>query len=225
MKHASQSLGAGRARQRGISLVEMGIVVAVVAILSVGAFMAFQKVRMDSYMDKARKEIPLTINAINASMMTQTGSTSAVNTAYVSMFNAWPKDRVTDAGKATVAVKGPFPGSTEQVFGFKGTAAPRVLVGWRAFNYWIVGVPPEACMSLLQMLAAHGSVANVSIGVEGGNAPAGDTYAAEDSKNPFSLTAGKDGVLAINPTNAKTGCTSGGAGKKLTFSVVVVREG
>jgi hypothetical protein len=209
-----------RGRQRGISLVEMGIAIAVLAVLLVGVFLGYRKVQMDSYMQKARLEIPLTVAAISMSAMTQP-NTNGINTQIMSLLNAWPKDRVTNAGQSTVKVAGPFPGSTEQVFGYAYSNGTRLRVGWSGFAYWINNVPEDACLPLLQLLVAQRSVVNLTAGSMSLNKTPNSTNMAGSA---WLASTASNGTISLNMGNATTWCANS-PGTNKQIHVLIAREG
>ena len=152
-------------RQRGISLMEMGIAATVLAALILGALLGLQSLQFERRLSDARKEIPLTItaavNAIATQADTATLTTAARATLTLSAFNVWPSHRVSNPGLPTVVVNGHFPGSTEQMIANTGESN-RLRPGG-GFAYWIRNVPPEACMPLLQLLVVQGATSQVFV--------------------------------------------------------------
>jgi hypothetical protein len=206
-----------RVRQRGISLVEMSFAIAVVAALLIGGFFALKKVQTDRHLDQARREMPATVTAISISTVSQP-STQNINTQVMSMFNAWPKERVSNPGLTTVKVNGPFPSSTEVVFGFPTAVGTRLPSAFSGFNYWISNIPQEACLPLLQILVAQRSVVDLNVGR--GRAPGAGTRAGNTSL----VTTAANGSQSLNLTAATTACAVAGTGI-LSISALIAREG
>lgn len=208
-------------RQRGVSMLEMGMVVAMLGVLVVGVFMAYKKIQMDRYLQSAIEQIPKTITAISGSAITQS-TTAGTTTQVMSLMGAWPAERVANAGQTTVKVNGAFPGSTEQVFGYSGVFPPRVRVANSGFSYWINGVPEEACLALLQVLVTHRNVANITVGsMTQAKTPAvGNTAGAGTSL----VTVAANGSISVNMAAATTACAlTPGSNKQI--QVLIAREG
>lgn len=187
-------------RQRGVSLVEMGIAAAIVAVILVGALLALQKVQMDRRLQKARQEVPATILAISQTATTQTSTYGWATTQTLSMMDVWPNDRVENPGMATVKVNGPFPGSTERVFANAVTAGPRLKQINQGFAYWLSNIPAEACMPLLQLLVTQRSVAGVYVGAASTN-PSGSNAGLQSVGNIDTSS-----VLSLNMATAAQKC-------------------
>lgn len=212
MKHTLSRQG----RQRGISLVEMGIAGAVIAMLLVGALMAFQKVQLDRQMHQARNEIPSTLSVITRFAAAQP-NTANINTQMLSLAEAWPAERVQNAGQANVRVAGPFPGSTETAFGASIASAPRIRNPWQGFNYWISNIPARACLPMLQLLVTHPSMAMLRAGETGAVVPG----AGNNAGNAALVTFGVNGLPSLNLPLATTACS--GSGNK-QISVLIARQ-
>ena len=204
-----------RRRQRGLSLMEMGIAGVIVAMLLVGALMAVQKVQLERQMHQARQEVSVTLAAISRSAATQP-TTQNINTPTISLLEAWPPERVSKAGQADVRVAGPFPGSTEVVFGSSTIVVPRIRTSYAGFNYWISNIPARTCLPMLQFLVAQPNVARLS---------AGETAAVNPGQN---LNAGAAqlvmistaGLVSLDMANATIACR--GSGNK-QISVMLAR--
>jgi hypothetical protein len=209
-----------RTRQRGISLVEMGIAIGVLAVLLIGVFMGYRKVQMDSYMQKARQEIPITVAAISMSAMTQP-DTRNTTTQTMSLLNAWPKERMTNPGQTTVKVDGPFPGSNEQVFGYQRAQGARIRAPWSGFAYWINNVPEEACLPLLQLLIAQRSVASLSAGSMALNRVPNSSNQAGTG---WLTSTAANGTLSLNMGPAASACAAT-PGTNKQIHVLIAREG
>lgn len=210
-----------QSRQRGVSMLEMGMVVAMLGVLVVGVFMAYKKIQMDRYLQTAIEQIPKTITAISGSAITQS-TTAGTTTQVMSMMGAWPSERVVDAGQATVKVNGAFPSSTEQVFGYTGVFAPRVRVANSGFSYWINGVPEAACLALLQVLVTHRNVANITVGsMDAAKVPANGNTAGTGASL---VTVAASGAISVNMAAATTACSlTPGSNKQI--QVLIAREG
>lgn len=196
--------------QHGISLVEMSIAIAILAVALVGTLMGVQKVKFDQRLNKAREDIPVTLTALSSAYATQT-STVGATTQVLSLMNVWPKDRVTDAGTASVRVNGSFPDSQELVFHSPYAHPPRIAQGNQGIAYWVTNIPPEACLPLLQTMATHGSVANLYV------FPMTTTPAANVRRN--SLVSFVNGnILTLNMTTATNDCS--GSGNKQVVAIV-----
>ncbi len=204
-----------KARQSGMSLMEMGIAGVIVAMLLVGALLALQKVQLERQMHQARQEIPVTISAISRSANTQAGTVN-INTPTISLLEAWPVERVSRAGQTDVRVAGPFQGSTEEVFGTTLTAAPRLRTSSQGFNYWISNIPARACLPMLQLLVAQPNVARLSVGETAAMKPGQALHAGTFQLMLFAA----NGLPSLDVGNATKACS--GSGTK-QISVLIAR--
>lgn len=191
-----------RKRQLGISLVEMGIAAAVVGILLMGILVGLPKVQLNARLDKARQEIPQTIDAMTLTYVTQ-ANTDKVSLQFLSLANAWPANRVTDSGKTTAKVNGVFPGSDEQVFSNTTTSVPRLTQNNQGFSYWLHNVPKEACLPLVQLLITHRSVAEVSVSDASKAKPGG-------GRGATTVTTNTRSTLYLDMTKVATACSTEG---------------
>lgn len=231
-KHPAQ-----RARQRGITLVEMGMALLIVGGALLGGFALYQKINREVVLDRVRKDVTVIVSGISKAMI-GVPSTDGMNTQIMSTMNIWPKERVTDAGKTMVSVAGPFAGSTERVFAYADARPPRLPVGNQAFNYWIENVPQEYCADLVQMLAAQNAVLNIGVGSMGGTMvstgsqtqPASTLTAVTPSATS---NAGRRWVMnelkfnsELNMSEVTAGCSeepTGSTNNKRQINVIVVR--
>lgn len=199
-----------RASQHGISLVEMSVAIALLAVVLVGTLWGVQKVRLEQWLNKARQDIPVTLTALSSSFATQ-NNTLGANTQILSLMNVWPKDRVNNPGQATVRVNGPFPGSQEMVFSSPNQHPPRIIQANQGLAYWVTNVPPEACLPLLQTMATHRAVANLYV------LPV-TTAPALNARGTSLVTFGNSDVLTINMTAAANACS--GSTNKQVIAIV-----
>jgi Tfp pilus assembly protein PilE len=199
-----------RASQLGISLVEMAVAIAILAVILVGVLLGIQKLQFDRRLNNARADIPVTIAALGGVYATQPNTQNA-STKILSLMNVWPKDRVSDAGLDSVKVNGHFQNSTELVFGSSRSFPPRIKPGYQGFAYWITNVPPEACLPLLQAMVANGSVAAVAV------VPLSTIPSATDALYP-QLSAYINGGLVLDMGKATTACA--GAANRHVVAVV-----
>ena len=189
-----------RRRQLGISLVEMGIAAVVISVLLIGILVGLPKLQLDSRLNKARQEIPLVLNAMNAAYATQL-DTNGASTRILSAANVWPQDRVVNPGQTSVQVNGVFPGSTEFVFA-NATTTTRLPTGNQGFTYWIRNIPKEACLPLVQLLVTQRSVAEVSVGDA--------TLNPNGNRATSVVTQITRSGLIVNMLNATTACSAPG---------------
>lgn len=188
-------------RQRGLSLMEMGIAATVLAALILGALLALNKLQFERRLSEARKEIPVTITtaieAITTQPDTEDLNTAAKATRVLSTFNVWPQNRVQNPGMLTVQVNGHFPGSIEQMVTNTGTHPPRLAPN-QGFAYWIRNIPPEACMPLVQLLVAQPTVVQVYVTLA--------TTATNGRPGTAELATYKNGAMSMNAETAATAC-------------------
>lgn len=200
-----------RTSQQGISLVEMSIAIAILAVVLVVTLLGVQKVQFDRRLNQAREDIPVTLTALSSAYATQTNTVGAT-TQVLSLMNVWPKDRVTNAGTASVQVTGSFPGSRELIFSSNTAHPPRIAQANQGIAYWVTNVPPEACLSLLQTMATHGAVANLFV------TPMTTTPALNAKLGGALVSFVNGDVLTLNLAAATTAC-SGSANKQVVAIV------
>lgn len=196
-------------RQKGLSLLEMGIAATVLAALILGVMLGIQKLNFDRQMSQARIDIPVTINAaviaFTADPSTAALNTIPVGTRVMSTFNVWPAERVTNKGLATVQVAGPFTGSREYLMANTAhVAPPRVRSTNQGFVYWLTNIPADACMQILQTLVSHRSVA--AIGVAPATITPGGSFSGTTGVTVYST----NGALTLNTSTASTACSAAG---------------
>lgn len=153
-------------RQRGMSLIEMGIAVALLAVVTIAGMFAVRKIQFESSMTTMRQEVPASINAMVAAYANHMNTVGA-NTMLLSGLNVWPSDRISNRNDATVEVKGHFSGQTEMVFSNVTTDAKRLPSANQGFLYVLSDLPPDACLPVLQFVVTLPGVAQVYAGLPG----------------------------------------------------------
>lgn len=149
-------------RQRGFSLVEMGIAAVVVAGLLVAVFMLVPKIKTDRLLASGRQEVPLVVSALRQAFVGQ-ASTQGLTSLTARGFGAF-NGRIYDSSGGG-RYSGPK-GSTwwEHVFANRTLAVPMVTREGGGIVYWLAGVPIEMCIPMMNLLAAQPGVAMVYAG-------------------------------------------------------------
>jgi prepilin-type N-terminal cleavage/methylation domain-containing protein len=148
-------------KQRGFTLVEMGIVAVVVAGLLVAVFMLVPKMKTDRMLASGRQEVPLVVSALRAAFIGQTSTVGL--TSLTAVGTGAFQGRVYD----TKNIRYPGPKGTtwfEYVFSNKTLALPMVTREGGAIIYWMAGVPQNMCLPMMQLLAAQPGVSMVYAG-------------------------------------------------------------
>ena len=195
-----------RPHQRGFTLVEMGLVITVVAALLVGVMVLIPKIKLDRAMAAAREEIPVVVSQLRAGFLNQT-STTGLTTNLAKGFGAF---RSRPAGPAVNLVWGPT--STinlwqEAVFDNKDLVMPVVTRQGGAIVYWLINVPVDLCVPMMQLLAAQPGV--VQVYGSGGGYLTG--YPAAGGSLPSVMRAAGDvkpSGLVLNVTKMGQACTT-----------------
>ena len=146
-------------QQQGFTLVEMGVVAAIVAALLIAVFMLLPKVKQERLLASGRQEVPLVVTALRAAFINQT-STTGLTTSLAQGFGAFP-GRIT-SGTGMTGPKGAT--WVEYVFDNKTLASPMVTKAGGGIVYWMSGVPASLCLPMMQLLAAQPGVAMVYAG-------------------------------------------------------------
>jgi len=158
-----KTLRHSRRTQLGISLVEISIAAVVISAVLLGILVGLPKLQLDQRLNKARQQVPLVLNTMMVAYATQP-NTAGANTQILSAANAWPNERVSNPGLATVRISGVFPGSTEHVFANTATTTLRLPQANDGFTYWMRNIPKQACIPLVQLLISQRGVVEVSVG-------------------------------------------------------------
>ncbi len=197
-------------RQRGFSLVEIALAIALVAGVVVAGAIWVNRIQLDQQLNSTRNDAVATMNAAvtaYASIRTTASATPAV----LSSQNVWPLERVTGQGTAGVIVRGHFQGSREFMWG--NTAQWGSFTQGVGFIYHITNVPATVCSQLVIGLASQPYVHRAWAGTyvqdpTNGGTPAGAT----------ALTAVKtSNVGAVNMATLASAC-SGTARKHVAFA-------
>ena len=186
--------------QRGFSLVEIALAIALIAGAIVASLLAVNRIRLDQQLNSARNDAMATMNAAitaYASYAKTTGATPAVLTTQ----KIWPEERVTDPGLGTATIRGHFPGSREYMWENKAIW-PDVAAA-TGFMYHVTNIPASQCAQLLSSMAAHPNVFRAYAGTYKGD----PTDGAVPTGGATSLTAVKTSTAApVNVSSLATAC-------------------
>ena len=148
-------------KQKGFTLVEMGIVAVIVASLVVAVIAMLPKIKRDRYMAAGRQEVPIIVSSLRSAFIGQT-STAGLTTQMAKGFGAFYGRSNGNASGTTIA--GPK-GTTWQEQVFSNSVDAGGVPAGQGIVYWLVGIPTDLCMPLVQLLAAQPGVAMVYGGV------------------------------------------------------------
>ena len=136
--------------QRGYSLVELSIALAILSVVIIGALVGVQRILDNNRANNVLRQIPMT-NASMIAATTSTGGTfNGVNSSVIGALGSFPDGALTGAGLARVAGN-PFGGS------YFGTAMGASIGGIAVDNgYFIVvtGIPNSMCSTIANGVAS-----------------------------------------------------------------------
>ncbi len=157
-----------RRRQRGLSLVEIAISVAIIAALLIGVMSWVRRIDVDRQLNATRSDAIASMNSAIAAYMTSP-STATATMVVLTGQNVWPSDRISNPGAPGAAVRSHFKGGSEHMFG--NTFSNTWMKSGAGFVYYIRGVPAQACAQLATTLAAHPNAIRVTAGDTPANPP------------------------------------------------------
>ncbi len=145
-------LKAKASSQKGYSLIEISIVLAITAVILIGALMGSRQVMLSSSVNAQVRETATVISKLQRQYIKQT-DTSAATVNSLAPLGIWPSERVSKSGSGTsttYSVRGAISGTTEFVFGNSEDIGS--LSAKSGFVYTIRNVPKDACPELLTAL-------------------------------------------------------------------------
>ncbi len=134
--------------QRGYSLIELSLVLAVVAILLVGSLAGVQRILRSNTANNTLKETTTAVANVTTQTIRQADFAGAT-LQNMSGLGVWDPARVTGAGTANAAVTHPFGG---QVYIISSTEAIGTYPVNQTFKYTLSNIPREVCADLVQGL-------------------------------------------------------------------------
>jgi len=183
--------------QRGYSLIELSLVLAVVAILLVGSLAGVQRILRSNTSNNTLKETTAAVAAVITQTMKLPDFTT-VNTVAMSGLGLWDPARVTNAGLAAATVSHPFGG---RVYVNSVNAAQGPYLVNQTLKYTLENVPREVCADLVQGLDTMA----YSIAVRDSAAAAANPGTAAPAAATVVKAAGATNVtLATLSTNCST---------------------
>ncbi len=147
--------------QRGYSLIELSIVLAIIAVVIGGAITGVQAILQSNNVNKTISETNRAIGAITSKLI-RDATYSNATTANLSSraMGVWAEKSVTGAGTSSAAVTNEFGGA---VFVSPMTSATYGVAANQAYIYTLTGIPVSACTDLalgLESLALGMSITN-----------------------------------------------------------------
>jgi prepilin-type N-terminal cleavage/methylation domain-containing protein len=144
----SVSLGSQSRNQRGYSLVELSVALAIVAVILVGALMGTRQVMLSNSVNAQVKDMAAVISKVQRHYAKQ-GSTNSANNNLLAPLGVWPSERASiSSGVATV--RGSISGSAEYIFSNDAAIGSLPVNG--GFIYTLTGVQGQACADLVSAL-------------------------------------------------------------------------
>lgn len=184
-------------RQRGFSLIEMGVALVIIGGLIMAMYTLYRSMMLDRQVNAYRIDLNKTVNVIR-SVYGSRLSTYGMDVQTMSLAGAWPSERVSNLGSSNVLVRGHFPGSTETVSG-TGTPAAKLRIN---------RVPLEACVRMLQVFAAQAGVSQIMV-----------YEAGEELPSYNNLRDASNGQYRLSMANAVLACgKEGSPTKDIEFS-------
>jgi prepilin-type N-terminal cleavage/methylation domain-containing protein len=181
------------ASQRGYSLVELSVALAIVAVILVGALLGTRQVMLTNSVNNQVKESATVISKIQRQFAKQTNTTGAT-TNVLAPLGIWPSERSSVSG-SNWTVRGVINGSSELVF--SNTTAIGTMPANGGFIYTLRQVPVDACAELITAMDAVSF--SIYAGQSAGSAPT-------DGATPSSNVVKAADTGAINVTELASAC-------------------
>jgi len=131
--------------QKGYSLVELSVALAIVAVILVGALLGTRQIMLTNSVNNQVKESALVISKIQRQFAKQSNTANA-STNVLAPLGIWPPERSTVSGQ-NWTIRGVINGSSELVF--SNEAAIGTLPANSGFIYTLRQVPVDACAELV----------------------------------------------------------------------------
>ena len=145
---AFRQLKARASNQRGYSLVEISIALAIIAVIVVGGLMGTRQVLLSNSVNGQVKDSATAISKIQRQYAKQP-NTAGASTAVLAPLGIWPAERAVLVG-TNWNIRGVINGSTEHVFTNDAAIGSVPVNG--GFIYTLRQIPVEACAELVTAL-------------------------------------------------------------------------
>jgi prepilin-type N-terminal cleavage/methylation domain-containing protein len=179
--------------QKGYSLVELSVALAIVAVILVGALLGTRQIMLTNSVNNQVKESAIVISKIQR-QFTKQSNTATASTNVLAPLNIWPSERSSIAG-TNWAIRGVINGSSELVF--SNETAIGTLPANSGFIYTLRQVPVDACAELVTAMDA------VSFALYVGASPA---TAPSTGSTPSTTNVKVADTGSVDLTNLATAC-------------------
>jgi prepilin-type N-terminal cleavage/methylation domain-containing protein len=181
------------AYQRGYSLVELSVALAIVAVILVGALLGTRQIMLTNSVNNQVKDSAIVISKIQRQFAKQSNTANASNNVLAPL-SIWPSER-TSLNGTNWTIRGVINGSSELVF--SNTSAIGTLPAKSGYIYILRQVPVDACSELVTALDAVAFA--IYAGASAATAPA-------DGATPTSTNVKVADTGAVSLTELATAC-------------------
>lgn len=182
--------------QRGYSLVELSVALAVVAVILVGSLMGTRQVLLSNSINAQVRDSASVIAKVQRQYAKQ-ASTAGASNVVLGPLGIWPPERAAVTATATT-VRGVISGSSEFIFSNDSAIGSMQANG--GFIYTLRQVQTNACADLISALDS------VAYAIYAGVAAAANPTSGA---TPTTTEVKAAGASAVNMTNMATACAAG----------------
>lgn len=187
--------------QRGYSLVELSIALAILSVVIVGALLGVQRILDNNRANNLLRQIPLTTASLIAASTSAGASFTGITNVQLAGLGSFPaKDIVKDSKGAVTGVRNEFGGN--YLIGTNAAALNGVDIG-RGFFLSAAGIPNSMCATVASGVASLANAVYIADGdlAAGLTAAGGNAYKSSPT-TPVSVTT--LGSACAGTANTKT---------------------